>query len=389
MDRKIFRTTAVFLAAASITAVAASQVQAGGVTYGKGEKYVKIGGRIQLQYHRKDPDGGGSSDTIFFRRFRPYIEGSIHKDWKGKFQWDMGKAGGGNEVAVKDAYMQYQGLRGMKLTIGNAKTVFSREYLTSSKKQQLVERTFVGDHNYGTPDRALGVHVAGRNDGGSLTWRASFASAAIDPDAAKLDFDTPVNRDEDFNEGWLAGVRADFYPMGRFAMSQGDFNRERKAAVGVALFTWENDGDNNTRTTGGSADDPAKPDVDSVTGLEINGAYRGGGLSVDIQYNRFDAETVDSSVTEGIYRNGETTLENFAMEGGYMIVPSKFEIVAGYQVQDADNYAKRWTRTSLGANCFFEKHDIKAQLTYRMGENLKGKKGNDEDELFLQMQYVF
>ncbi|MFN2366129.1 MAG: hypothetical protein ABR523_06670 [Desulfurivibrionaceae bacterium] len=42
-----------------------------------------------------------------------------------------------------------------------------------------------------------------------------------------------------------------------------------------------------------------------------------------------------------------------------------------------------------GVNWFVNKHDIEVQLTYRMGENLKGVIDNDEDELFVQTQYVF
>ena len=52
---------------------------------------------------------------MFFRRLRPYIEGSVHKDWVGKFQFDLGKAEGDNEIEVKDAYLQYRGIDGLKI----------------------------------------------------------------------------------------------------------------------------------------------------------------------------------------------------------------------------------------------------------------------------------
>ncbi len=363
---------------------------AAGITvYKKDDKFVKLGGRIQLQYHYKDPDSGDSSDKVFFRRFRPYIEGSLYKDWMGKFQWDMGKAKGDNEIAIKDAYMQYKGFHNLKVSIGNKNFPFSREFLTSSKKQQLVERTFVGDHNYGTPDRNVGVHITGHNNDKKLTYGFSVASASIDPGAGKLDFDTPVNRDKDFNEGWIVGGRLDYHPFGNLKFSQGDFKRKTKATIGIAAFTWNNDSDNNTRTTDGIADDISKPDVDKVTGFELSGAFRSSGLSVDAEYNLFKADTVDANVTDGIYKNGSTDLKNYSIEGGYMIVPDKLEIVAAYQAQDADNYADVWTRTSVGTNWFIQKHDIKMQLTYRMGKNLKGVSNDDENELFLQAQYVF
>jgi len=364
---------------------------AGGITVYKDDsgKYVKLGGRIQLQYHQVNPDAGSATDDLFFRRFRPYIEGSLHKDWKGKFQWDMGKADGTNEVAIKDAYFQYKGFEGMKVTVGNANFPFSREFLTSSKYQELVERTFVGDHNYGTPDRNTGFHLTGHDGDKKLTWGASFAAADIDPDDKKLDFDTPANKNTDFNQGWIVGGRVDYHPFGYLKFAQGDFKGEQKATIGVAAFSWNNDGDNNTYTASGISTSTSKADVDQVTGFEISGAYRNAGFSVDAEYNRFKADTVDNSFTGGIYRNGTTTLKNWSVEGGYMVVPATLELVLGYSVQDADGYSSTWNRTAVGANWFLHKHDVKMQLTYRQNDNLKGASNVNEDEIFLQGQYVF
>ncbi|NOZ10810.1 MAG: hypothetical protein GXP09_07230 [Gammaproteobacteria bacterium] len=363
---------------------------AGGVTIKDGDKYLKMGGRIQIQYYQNDADNKESADKIFFRRFRPYIEGSIHKNWKGKFQWDMGKAEDGNEIAVKDAYLQYKGFTNKKLTIGNKKTPFSQEFLTSSKKQQLVERTFVGDHNYGTPDRMLGIFLDGHSSDKNITYSLALGNGNIDPDAKKLDFDTPANDRSDWNQGRTIAARVDYFPLGHYKFSQGDFKRKTRANIGIGAFSWNNDGDNNTYTSAsGSSSNAKKADVDSVTGFEISGALRGGGFSVDAAYNVFNADTVDPAFTGGIFKSGSTELKNWAVEGGYMMVPSKFELVAGYQAQDADNYAKQWTRTSLGANWYIAKHDIKVQLSYRVGRNTNGKAGSDRDEVFLQTQYVF
>lgn len=375
------------LASSIVCLVATSTCATAGITVYKGDngEYVKIGGRIQMQYHYEDPDNGSSEDEVKFRRLRPYIEGSLHPDWLGKFQLDYGKAEDDNEVAIKDAFMQYKGYENMKVTVGNANFPFSREFLTSSKYQQLVERTFVGDHDYGTPDRNLGVHLTGHTASEKITWGASAASADIDPDNKKLDFDTPVNKNDDFNQGWIVGGRVDFHPLGKVKFSQGDFSGETGITIGAAAFTWSNDDDNNTYDPGCTS----KCDVDSVTGFEVSGAFRGGGFSVDAEYNLFDVELVEDGITSGIYKNSETDLENWALEGGYMVIPNKLELVAGYQNQDADGYDEEWTRQSVGFNYFIRKHDIKVQVTWRMNENVDGIDGNDEDEGFVQAQYVF
>jgi hypothetical protein len=111
----------------------------------------------------------------------------------------------------------------MKVTVGNANFPFSREFLTASKYQQLVERTFVGDYNYGTPDRNPGVHLTGHTGNKQLAWAASATSADTDPDNKKPDFDTPVNRNEDDNQGWMFGGGIDYMPFGKVKLSQGDF----------------------------------------------------------------------------------------------------------------------------------------------------------------------
>jgi hypothetical protein len=252
-----------------------------------------------------------------------------------------------------------------------------------------VERTFVGDHNYGTPDKNAGIHLTGNTGGKKITWGASGTVASLDPDNNKLDFDTPVNRNADFNDGFMLGGRVDFHPFGFVKFAQGDFEREVRAAIGVAAYTWSNDNDNNTNTPP-VAPNPctSKCDVDAVTGIEVSGAFRGAGFSVDAQYNSFDSETVESGVTDGIYVNGKTTLTNAAIEGGYMFGET-IELVAGYQTQDADGYATSWNRTSAGVNWYINRQDTKVQLTYRMGESLNGIKNNDTDEVFLQTQFLF
>ncbi len=390
----------VVLAAAGVGAAHASGV----TVYNQDDQFIKLGGRVQVQYHQKSPEGKSSEDKIFLRRLRAYIEGSLYKDWKAKIQWEMGKAKDDNELAVKSAYMQYKGFSGGKLYIGNFKAGFSRENLNSSKKQQLVERTFVGDHNYGVAEYLLGVRFDGYAADKKITYILSAGGMNIDPDDSKLDFDTPINNGSDWNQGWVIAGRVDYHPFGYLPFSQGDFDREQKLTIGLGAFGWSNDGDNNTNTdavgnhkatyidTEGNTKTNRKVDVDSANGIELSAAYRNAGFSVDAQYNVINASTVDNNYTGGIFKAGETTLTQMALEGGYMVIPARLELVAGVQTMDADGYKKVWTRNSLGINWFFHKHDIKVQLTYRQGSNLydkDGKDGKDQDELFLQTLYVF
>jgi hypothetical protein len=351
---------------------------------------VEVAGNIQIQYFVDDPEGGESSDRLFFRRLRPTLEGSFGDGWSVKLDLELGNASGDNEVALRDAFIGYDGFDNVSLRFGNAKPPFSREFLTSSKRQQLVERTFVGDHNYGSPDRVLGIHLDGELVTDTLTWGAAFGSAAMDPSSSRLDFDTPVNRSDDWQEGWLAGARLDYFPFEKFRFSQADFDRGAlKLGLGVAAFTWSDDGDVNTYSSGGDLEG-RQPDIDSSTGFELSAAVRVRGLSVDVQHNRIDADTVLAGFSRGLYRNGETTLEVSAVEAGYLLpFDADVEVIGGYESLDADGYLEAWTRLSAGLNWYLDQHNLKLSTTLRRNMDANGAPGADDDELFVQLQYAF
>jgi len=388
-NRKGAVCTALFIAVLAI--LPAAPARAGFEVYRDGDKFVEIGGRIQLQYHAVDPDGGDSEDEIFFRRLRPYIEAGIRKDWLAKIEFDVGDAAGTNEVAVKDSYVRYTGFKAADFTLGNQKAGFSRSFLISSKEQEVVERPFVGDHNYGVPNHMLGALLDGKALGDKLVWVASLGSASIDPDARRVDFDTPANSEDDFNQGWLTVGRLELHPLGPTKSGQGDLSHgPLRVVVATSAFSWSNDDDNNTYTAAGNvATSASKADVDQVTGYELSAGLRGSGLSADVEFNVIDADTVDPRFTGGVYVDGSTQLEQLAVQAGYMVIANRLEVVGTWESQDADGYTDTWTRTSFGLNYFVDAHKLKSQLTYRMGENLDGVPGKDADELFLQFQYAF
>jgi len=365
------------LLAAGVTVPASAL--AGGVTvYAEDGKYLEFGGRLQAQYHMQEPDNGASTDELFFRRLRLYMEGGMTENISGKWQIDFGKAG----VSVKDAYIAYDALGPGTLTIGNHYVPFSRESNTSSKRQQLVERTFVGDHNYGTPDRQMGVSYAGSTE--LVGYKVGAYEAYIDADTAKLDFGSGTNKDDDWYGGKMLAGGLDFYLVGgKLKKAQGDFDRDPRLAVGVNGFAWSNDDDEPGL---GTITDLQQ--YESVAGYSADIAFRGSGLSVDGQYNAFTAETNGDNVTAGLIESGEGDFATYSVEGGYMVIPATAEIVAGYQALDADAYAQTWSRSSVGVNYFLNGHTDKIQATYRVGSNLDGVDGNDENELFVQFQHV-
>ncbi|MGD2113724.1 MAG: porin [Acidobacteriota bacterium] len=358
--------------------------------YEEGDRSVQVGAGIQVQYHLVEPEEGEETDEVIFRRLRPDLRARLGERWDGRVQLELGKASGDNEVKVMDAWMRYK-RGGLSVTVGSKKPPFSREFLTSSYQQQLVERTFVGDPNYGTPDRAIGIRLDGKTSGKRVAWAAMVASAGIDPDAGKVDFENPANTEGDFNQGWLGAARLDLHPLGEVAYSQGDLERGPfRFSLSLAGFAWSNDDDNNTYTdAAGRTTSSGKMDVDTADGVELSGAVRGGGFSLDVEYQLIRADSIDSGFSGGLFAGGTAELDKLAVEGGFMVMPGRMEVVGGYQSIDADTYQDAWSRSAVGLNWFWNQHRTKLQLTYRRGENLKGVSGNDADEAFLQLQLVF
>ncbi len=383
------------LTGAVLALMGAVPAAAGITVYEEGDKKLEIGGRVQIQYLNfetdGDPAGDEEFDEIFFRRLRLYIAGTVTRDWYAKIQFDFGKAEDANEVAIKDAYIQYLGLARHKITIGNAKTPFSREFLTSSKRQQLIERSFAGEHNFGSPDRNLGVRLEGQQFDKKLGYMVSAGAEDHDPAVNRMDFDSPANRQSDWNQGWLAAARVDWHPLGYVALDQGDFHSDSwRFNVSLAAYTWMNDDDNNIYTdANGVGTNPDKADLDEASGIEMSAGVRGHGFSADVEYQMISGDTVDETFTGGLYRDGTTDLDIFALEGGYMLPNNHLEFVAGWDSLDADNYDDAWTRTKIGVNWFWNKHKAKIQFSYRKSDNYLGEAGVDADAITTQMQFVF
>lgn len=367
-------------------AAAAPMLVTAGVTlYEEGDKYVEIGGRLQAQYMRVDPDQGDSEDDFFLRRLRLYLEGTITKDTYGIWQVDFGDTS--DDPEVKDAYIRYSGLPVGHVTVGNHYVPFSREALTSSKRQQFVERQFVGDHNYGVPDREMGISYTAKND--TLIGQVGVYQAGIDPGSAsdplsKVDFESRVSSDAEYFGNLIAG-RVDFNPFGHFKLAQGAFGEDMKLGIGVNAFTWSNDEDVEFTDVADQYED--------ITGAGVDGAFRLGYLSVDAAYQSFSAELDADSASFGaptglVDADGDADFETYLVKGGYMIVPSRFEGVLGYSALDADAWDETDTRISVGGNYFLNKHNAKIQVTYEFGQDVEGVDGDDADTLYIQFQQV-
>lgn len=120
----------------------------------------EIGGRVQADVaaYDNDTDNTGTATEIGsgheIRRARLEMKGKLWKVWGLKLQADFA----GNEVEIKDAFINYAGFKPASITVGHFKEPFSLEELTSSKYITFMERAAP---NVFAPGRSMGVMVNG------------------------------------------------------------------------------------------------------------------------------------------------------------------------------------------------------------------------------------
>jgi hypothetical protein len=359
---------------------------------------LETGGKIQVQYYDAASDDPDNEDDLFLRRFRPLFLGHLGASWTWKFEVEIGAdiTSGGidtDQLDIRDIYFRYQGFKtdGRRLTLGNQKAPFSRDFMTPSVHQLLVERTFVGDSNVGVPTRVAGIHFRDEARDGKLVYWGSTGYIGHVPGVDAIKFDSLVRARSELNEGPLVSARLDLHPRGEMTFADGDNHTPKlEYTWSLAGYSWNNDGRNNTFTQDGVGIAAEKADLDSATGLEVSGGLRGRGITLDWQYNRIRGETVADGFTGGLYVDGTTHLDVAAVEGGYWLPGTLVELGGALSRIDADGYAHSGKRHGVVLNLHgSERFNTKLQVSHDWIFNRKGVDSQDFQETRLQIQYVW
>jgi phosphate-selective porin OprO/OprP len=178
----------------------------------------KLGGRIQADssFHSGDDFSKSgvpveANDGTELRRGRMRFEGVFYDDWLARIEADFAS----DKVAVKDAFIQYTGLKDYAvITIGQQKQNFSRELQESSNDMMFTERSLMNILAAPVVDRAIGLNFESTHDkwtgklgifGDSIT--APTTSGSVDangiPKAGKVALD----------EGWGISSRFIYTPI--------------------------------------------------------------------------------------------------------------------------------------------------------------------------------
>ncbi len=117
-----------------------------------GKFQFRLDGRINLAWALYSGNDNPLGNGMEVRRARLGLK-PVWGDWVAQFDIDFA----GNEVDVKDMWIGYRGFKNMQITLGNHKSQYSVEEVTSSRYITFLERALP---NALVPDRRLGLSVA-------------------------------------------------------------------------------------------------------------------------------------------------------------------------------------------------------------------------------------
>lgn len=355
--------------------------------YAQDEPKVSFSGYVQPQYQVEFHDGS-TTDRALLRRVMLTTDVVLSKNWRGELQADLGPvASGGDRVIVKNMFLRYTGWeesRGITITAGNQKLPFSRSFLTSSSKRGLVERPFTGDRGFGSPGRALSLKVDGWHIDKRAYWSAAVAESQQSGEPDEIRLDGTAEAGSDGFDGRMLVARVEAHPLGEVPRDHGDFERGPfRFTAGAAAYRWWNDGDAGEDESGGLMA------ASRVTGLELSGGLRGGGVSIDVEFEQITARSRDVVPDTGIFLDGEVDLLKASLEAGYMIVREHLEALVAVDGVETDAFARPWRRTALGMNWYVRRHALKFSLMHRESFNHRGDSGARSRAVYLQTQFAF
>lgn len=301
--------------------------------------------RVQFRYTYEDPEDGDSKGSFRVRRAKFALEGKAYEVWKYKIQavWS------GSSTTLEDAYFQYTRNKMAQLWLGQGKAFFGRQELTSSGKQQFVDRSITSGRF--APGRDQGIGLVGQNDSKTFEYNLGLYNG------------NGRNQSRDDNDDKMLVGRVVFTPFGEYKLEESslDYPDSGKLAFGASFLS----------TTEGANDD--------ITRFGAEFAYKIRGFNTVAEYytEEFDAGGGSSVDTDGYY-----------LQLGYLFPNKKFELAGRYAVVSPDvPFDADEIETGVAFSYYMKKHNYKLQADFR---NLEDEGSNTEDtEIRIQLQLAF
>lgn len=358
------------------------------------EKFqLSLGGRMQFRYTFMDYDAKGDTSTWDAKRIKLFLSGYAYtKALTYKLEMNMRDAG--SSKMLNDAYINYKFMDEAQVKVGQYKTPFARQELTSDGALSFVDRSPVVDAFKSSYD--LGAMAHGKIAGGFAYYNVGVFGG-LGQTTARASNDN------------LFAARVAVNPLGDMAYNEPDFAISTKPLLSIGANYFRNTLQRKTSSGTPSFESAAsnyaskgwlgsglsylttadnqKVDVDSY-GIDL--AFKWRGLAVQSEYLLGQAE---NKTTDKLLR-----AHGFYAQAAYMILP-KLEAAVRYSYYDPNRDVSDNLQTEvIGAvSYYFNKHNLK--LTADVGNiHTQGKqtdpvtglkKPTDDMQFRLQAQIIF
>jgi phosphate-selective porin OprO and OprP len=326
-------------------------ISGGGLTISSGPNSLSIGARMQFRWMLEDreqadadtagagvgsPDGALSSFDV--PRMRVTLGGGVYRPWmRYSFQFEFSRTNGEGVNKIKDAIFEIRPAgRTYRLQFGRFKAPFGLQQLTSSGRQQFVDRA-ITDGRF-TPGRDMGAMFSGTVSGARLGYAVGVFNGS--GESIRQNSQRPL----------VAG-RFFVNPWGAYNLAEGSTDAPARPALhlGVGARTGRQI---RGRTTAGVVEDP-----DNQTAVNGEFAFKASRFYSTAEYFWMREEQQNPVVAPDFDSRG------FHVQAGAMLVPRTTEVGVRYaEVEGRTDVGDSTVREIRGVvGYFWRAHNLKMQ----------------------------
>ena len=335
---------------------------AGGVTISSGPNSLTIGARAQFRWtvdKREEFDadragsGVGQADGAFSQfdvaRMRVTLSGGAFRPWfKYLFQFDFARTTGEGSSKIKDAILEIRPVgKTYRLQAGQFKVPFSLQQLTSSGRQQFVDRS-ITDSKF-APARDTGVLFGGTLPSRKIGYEGGVFNGA--GEGIRQTRESPL---------WVG--RIFFEPMGPYGLSEGSSDAGDKPVLHVG-FAVRTGAQIRGRTQVGVVQN-----ADTQTATDVEFAYKTPRFYSTAEAYWMTDEQQNPTVGPDLKSMG------FHAQAGVMVLPRRADVAIRFAQVEGDTSVDDSAVSELrgGFNYYWRSHNLKVtsdvgQVSYDSG----------------------
>jgi phosphate-selective porin len=295
-----------------------------GVTFESGPNSLTISSRVQVRWTLDDREASdtdtvgsgvglddGALGEFDVARLRLELSGGAYRPWlRYSFQLELGRSDGASDSKIKDAYIEIRPVgRSYSLQIGQTKAPFSLQQLTSSGRQQFVDRALTDDKF--APGRDMGVLASGTVLSEKLGWDAGIFNGSGEAQ--------PQN-----NGAHLYVGRIFYDPLGPHTLSEGSSESSGSRTLHFGV------GGRTGKAIHGMTTEGVVQDVDDQTAVNGEFGFTEARFSASAEYFWMRDEQQNPIAGPDIDSRG------YYVQGGVMAVPQRLELGVRYAAIDGD-----------------------------------------------------